>query len=108
MENVSCIICNNSKFDLFKKFNINNCQYVLVKCFSCSFVFLNPRISEKDMLSYYDSNYLPFQKKRTFMNTIYKIVRKINFNFKYKILYKSLKNKSKNLDIGSGDNFFSS
>ena len=107
MININCIICNENNFNLFSTFDLDIGKYTLVKCINCDFVYLNPRIEEKNISNFYDINYQPFQKKVSFLNIIYKCLRKINFIFKYRIINRYNKNKDKILDIGSGDNFFS-
>ena len=107
MKDINCIICNKNEFELFSTFNLNIGNYTLVKCIKCDFVFLNPRINEEDISKFYDSNYQPFQKKISFINIIYKFLRKVNFFLKYRIITKYMINKGTNLDLGSGDNFFS-
>ena len=106
MENTNCIICNKINNELFSTFIIDKNKYTLVRCIDCNFVYLNPRIEEKNISQFYNDDYQPFQKKISFLNIIYKIARKINFYFKYKIISK-YNSKGKILDIGSGDNFFS-
>ena len=106
MENTNCIICNKRSNELFSTFIIDKNNYTLVRCIDCNFVYLNPRIKEKNISQFYNDDYQPFQKKISFLNIIYKILRKINFYFKYKII-RRYNSKGKILDIGSGDNYFS-
>lgn len=107
MESTNCIICNKSSFDIFKLLEFDNKKFTLVKCLKCSLVFLNPRLNESDIGKYYNENYKPFQKKKNFINSIYKIIRHINFYIKKKIIIEYVGKNKNNLDIGSGDSFFS-
>ena len=107
MININCLICKKNETEIFKPFKTSVHDYTLVSCKSCSFVYLNPRLSEMKIKKYYNQNYMPFLKKKSIFNIIYKIFRKINFIYKFFIITKYLPRKSKNLDIGSGDNFFS-
>ena len=107
MEKTSCIICNKRSFNIFKIFKFLDKKFTLVKCLKCSLVFLNPRVCESDIVEHYDLNYKPFQKTKSFTNTIYRLIRKINFIIKKKILIKYVGKNKNNLDVGSGDSFFS-
>ena len=107
MININCLICKKNETEIFKPLKISFNNYTLVNCKSCSFVYLNPRLSELEIKKYYNQNYMPFLKKKSIFNIVYKIFRKMNFIYKFFIITKYIPRKSKNLDIGSGDNFFS-
>ena len=66
MENTNCIICNKINNELFSTFIIDKNKYTLVRCIDCNFVYLNPRIEEKNISQFYNDNYQPFQKKYNF------------------------------------------
>jgi len=106
MEFTNCIICDSEKQSDFQITNSNN-SFTLVKC-DCDFIYLNPRPDIKEIEEYYKKdNYFPHSDQKSFM---YKFLRKISFNWKYRIVKSFFDNKNSNkilLDVGSGDGSFS-
>ena len=68
MESINCIVCGNTKttpyIQVLDRLSQNSEIFQLVKC-NCNFVFLNPRPTEREMPTYYNSTkYDPHNVKR--------------------------------------------
>ena len=105
---VNCYICNSSNQSEFVsvKDDISDEIFNIVKCV-CGFCYINPRPSQDEMARYYDQpNYHPHSKGGGFLYYIYKLVQKITFRSKFRLM-NSFKTKSiRHLDYGGGDGSF--
>ena len=110
MEKVNCIICNNENNKSLLSYHLrdsNGNKFNLAYCDSCDFSYLDPRPSKKDISSYYDVNYHPYQKRnKNIFNYMYRFIQIITFYWKRKIIRKFSHNGKKLLDIGAGSNNF--
>ncbi len=105
METINCSICDKANANPYLKVPnisfIEPIKFQLVKCKNCNFVYLNPRLCSKEIIKYYNNDYLPFTSK----NNLYSLIQKILFRWKRYIIELS-KNKGNIIDIGSGNNNF--
>jgi len=111
MEKLSnCPVCGHTHFTPFlnaKDHTVSQEQFQLVECQQCGFVFTNPRPAQENLGKYYKSlNYVSHSDTSAgFINKLYKQVRKITLNQKYKLIKPYLENNNL-LDIGSGAGAF--
>ena len=107
---ISCPACGDSSFESFIKtkaqMHSNKELFNFDQCSSCSLVFLNPRVSLKNLKNYYTSYYLPYRGSKAW-GKFEKLVdssqqkldlRRVNTITKYH----KLSEKSLILDIGCG------
>ena len=107
---ISCPACGDSSFESFIKtkaqMHSNKELFNFDRCSSCSLVFLNPRVSLKNLKNYYTSYYLPYRGSKAW-GKFEKLVdssqqkldlRRVNTITKYH----KLSEKSLILDIGCG------
>ena len=104
LEFVNCLICDSDNTETLFEVVVNNSFMSIVKC-NCSFVYLNPRPTIKDIGVYYDKSYSPhnFNRQSIFL----KILQNISFYWKRYIISKYCSISKKLLDIGGGDGSFS-
>ena len=101
MENVKCIVCNRNNYKLFTKLStneFNHNSFNLVKCLECSMVYLNPRLSARNIKVYYNNNYRPHNNKSNF----HLFLQKINHYWKKSIITGYIKGGCL-IDVGSGN-----
>ena len=110
METNKCIICeknDNSPFiEVSDRLAKDNNIYQLVKC-KCGFIYLNPRPSESNIYTYYNSGeYDPHKiESNNVFNKIYKVVQWAALKWKKRKISKFYKC-GKLLDIGGGNGDF--
>ena len=110
MESVNCIICGSDNNSIYKKIKDKlNPLFVfnIVKC-NCGFIYLNPRPDSNEISKYYNNSYLPYSKEKAVLVYIYRIIRKITFFWKYKMLLRFNSSFRDLLDYGGGTGDFSS
>ena len=109
MESINCPICESTQNKHYKSFKEKNNidQFNLVKC-DCNFIFLNPRPDSNEIKKYYDSEYLPHTKSKSFFNSLYNFTQRLTFYWKLKIIKKNIPEYTNVLDIGGGSGKFSS
>ncbi len=106
----ACPLCNNPAFEPFlvcKDYTSSLEHFSLVRCSSCSFVFLNPRPDAVSLPAYYESReYISHSRKPTGpIDLIYLFAR--NFTLRWKTrLIKKYKSKISILDFGCGTGGF--
>lgn len=111
METLSnCPICNSEEKTLFltcKDNTVSRETFNIVQCFSCGFMFTNPRPEENKIGDYYKSNeYVSHSNtKKGFVNSVYQIVRKYTLIKKLELISGFYKT-GNILDIGSGTGEF--
>ena len=86
-----CPICKNQDFSLVLNTAdhfLTNEKFDLVKCNQCSLVFTNPIPTRDHLGSYYESSeYLSHKpEQKSLRNFVYRLVRKININRKYRLV----------------------
>lgn len=106
----NCPICNSDKLTLHitcKDYMISSEIFEITKCFSCSFLFTNPRPSPEKLDSYYESDdYVSHSNKsNNLTNIIYKIARQFTLSSKLRIINEITNNKTI-LDFGCGTGYF--
>ena len=112
MESIGCIVCENRKTTPYIKvrdrLSQNSETFQLVKC-DCNFVFLNPRPTEGEIPTYYNStDYDPHNvKKNDKWGKLYKYVQKAALRWKFSKIASFYPN-GKLLDIGGGNGEFTS
>ena len=109
MVQTNCYICKDDNYTSFTSIqhNFYDETFTIVEC-RCGFCYLNPRPKSAEMKKYYNtSDYHPYSKGNGFIYFIYRMVQKITFRGKYKILKKYATNDIKHLDYGGGDGKFS-
>ena len=90
----SCPICKSKEFVKkldCKDYSTSKEQFTIVSCETCSFVFTNPRPSDKDLEKYYISDmYISHtNQKNGIFNWLYQTVRKYAINRKLSLLKKT-------------------
>ena len=106
---VNCYICNSSNQSKFVSIedDISNEIFNIVKCV-CGFCYINPRPSQDEMDRYYDQpNYHPHSKGDGLLYYIYKLVQKITFRRKFRLMTSFKTGSIEHLDYGGGDGSFS-
>ena len=112
MESIGCIVCGNRKttpyIKVLDRLSQNSDTFQLVKC-DCNFVFLNPRPTESEIPTYYNSTeYDPHNvKKNDKWGRLYKCVQKAALRWKFSKIASFYPN-GKLLDIGGGNGEFAS
>ena len=112
MESIGCIVCGNRKttpyIEVLDRLSQNSETFQLVKC-DCNFVFLNPRPTEGEISTYYNSTeYDPHNvKKNDKWGRLYKCVQKATLRWKFSKIASFCSN-GKLLDIGGGNGEFTS
>ncbi len=111
MEEISsCPVCGHTHFTPFltaKDHTVSKEQFQIVECKECGFVFTNPRPLQENLGKYYKSTAYVSHSDTSdgIINKLYKQVRKITLNQKYKLVKPYLENNNL-LDIGSGAGAF--
>lgn len=105
-EILRCEICEGSEFADFMQctdYFLTKEKFLLKKCENCGLVFVSPRPEIKDLNKYYNSqDYISHSgSEKGIINKIYKRIRHITHNRKYRLVDKFSNEKSV-LDIGSG------
>ena len=112
MESIGCIVCGNRKttpyIEVVDRLSQNSDTFQLVKC-DCNFVFLNPRPTESEIPTYYNSTeYDPHNvKNNDKWGKLYKCVQKAALRWKFSKIASFYPN-GKLLDIGGGNGEFTS
>ena len=112
MESIGCIVCGNSKttpyIEVLDRLSQNSETFQLVKC-DCNFVFLNPRPTEDEISTYYNStDYDPHNvKNNDKWGRLYKCIQKATLRWKFSKIASFYSN-GKLLDIGGGSGEFAS
>lgn len=106
----NCPICKSTEFSLFKEckdYTSSDEIFKISACNSCGFAFTNPIPEENEIGKYYESDeYISHSNtSKGIINKLYQFVRNITLDKKVNLL-KSLTNKRKLLDIGSGTGEF--
>jgi SAM-dependent methyltransferase len=106
----SCPVCGHTHFTPFltaKDHTVSKEQFQIVECKECGFVFTNPRPLQENLGKYYKSTAYVSHSDTSdgIINKLYKQVRKITLNQKYKLVKPYLENNNL-LDIGSGAGAF--
>lgn len=107
-----CPLCKSGLFlnhTTVKDHMITQEEFLLCKCTKCALVFTNPRPSEEEIQSYYDSkDYISHHdKENNITSLLYKWVRKITVTQKSKLLLKYANAQSNRiLDYGCGSGYF--
>ena len=107
---ISCPACGDSSFESFIKtkaqMHSNKELFNFDQCSSCSLVFLNPRVSLKNLKNYYTSYYLPYRGSKAwgkFEKLVDSSQEKLDLRRVNTITnYHKLSEKSLILDIGCG------
>ena len=107
---ISCPACGDSSFESFIKtkaqMHSNKELFNFDQCCSCSLVFLNPRVSLKNLKNYYTSYYLPYRGSKAwgkFEKLVDSSQEKLDLRRVNTITnYHKLSEKSLILDIGCG------
>ena len=86
-----CPVCQSKDLDSYKTckdFTVSNEKFNIVNCKNCDFKFTNPRPAEHELMQYYQSpQYISHSNKtNSFINLIYKNVRKITVKQKTKLV----------------------
>lgn len=105
-EILKCEICEGARFNEFltcKDHFLTKEKFLLKKCANCGIVFVNPRPEMNHLGNYYNSpEYISHSgSEKGLVNKIYKKIRTITHNKKYKLI-RSLSSDKSILDIGSG------
>lgn len=105
-----CPICNEQKLGFLyacKDYSTSGEIFNISICLSCDFIFTNPRPKDENLGKYYLSdNYISHTNKReSFFEKAYHLVRKISIKWKLRLVKKYAKRKS-HLDIGCGTGEF--
>ena len=88
METINCIVCGENKttpyIEVSDRLSKNPELFQLVKC-DCNFVYLNPRPSEVNISTYYNSpEYDPHNfSKNNKLGKIYKLVQWVALRWKF-------------------------
>ncbi|MDC0204247.1 class I SAM-dependent methyltransferase [Flavobacteriales bacterium] len=106
----SCPACKGKKFVKkldCKDHSTSKEQFTIVSCETCSFIFTNPRPSDKDLEKYYISDmYISHTNQKSgVFNWLYQTIRKHAINRKVRLL-KKITTKKTHLDIGCGTGDF--
>ena len=104
MKNVNCLICKSESCDLL--FQLKETR--VVKCRKCSFVYMNPRQDDQEILNLYNKNYFKSKEPRHFGYADY-LTQRPNFHKTFELrlrLLSKFKNPGKILDVGAGPGFF--
>ena len=110
MVSAECYICNSSTQSKFVsvKDDTTNEIFNIVKCV-CGFCYVSPRPDQDEMARYYNLiDYHPHSKGSGLLYYIYKLVQKITYRSKYRLLSSYSFNSITHLDYGGGDGSFSS
>ena len=109
MVSAKCYICNSSKYSIFTsvKDDITDELFTIVQCV-CDFCYVYPRPPQDEIEKYYKlSSYHPHSKGNGLLYSIYKLIQKITFRNKFKLLKKYSTLDFSHLDYGGGDGSFS-
>jgi len=106
----SCPICSNTEYRPFlkvKDWSISKEDFYIVQCNGCGLSFTNPRPSEAEIGSYYESNdYISHSDTNSgFINKIYQLVKTFTIRQKTEMVA-SRATKKTLLDIGCGTGDF--
>ncbi|MFT4031132.1 MAG: class I SAM-dependent methyltransferase [Siphonobacter sp.] len=107
----NCPVCKGTHFSSYlvcKDYTVSQEMFSLVKCTSCGFIFTNPRPTETEIGSYYQSNeYISHSNtKQGLIAQVYHTVRKITLKSKLKLINRLHPTKGTLLDIGCGTGMF--
>ncbi|MFH0865377.1 MAG: class I SAM-dependent methyltransferase [Bacteroidota bacterium] len=105
-EILKCEICDGNEFADFMQctdYFLTKERFFLKKCKNCGLVFVNPRPEIQNLKNYYESpDYISHSgSEKGIVNKIYKRIRQITHNKKYKLV-NSFSTEKNILDIGSG------
>ena len=106
-----CPVCNsknNIPFINCKDFTVSQKVFVIVECKDCGFKFTNPRPSENEIGSYYQSeDYISHSNtKKGVINLLYQTVRKYTLKQKINLINSLVNSKGNLLDVGCGTGEF--
>jgi 2-polyprenyl-3-methyl-5-hydroxy-6-metoxy-1,4-benzoquinol methylase len=107
---IACPLCKGEEFkNRFGciDYTVSKETFQVVECNSCGFVLTNPRPFEKDLGNYYKSDtYISHSDtSKGLVNKLYKAIRKITLNQKYRLISPFIESNSL-LDIGCGTGAF--
>lgn len=108
LENISCPVCENDEFRVIfksKDFRFKNVKEIfnVVKCVSCGFIFLNPRLEKSQISGVYPLSF--YEREDTLLFKLIEPFFRIAQNSTARLLKKYKKN-GKALDIGCGSGNF--
>ncbi len=106
-----CPVCKNKQFDNYMicdDHSVSGESFALVKCNKCELVFTNPRPEVSSLPKYYQSDeYISHtDDSNSFINIIYKIVRRYTLNSKTNLITRINGAKGSVLDYGCGTGDF--
>ncbi|MBC8257126.1 MAG: class I SAM-dependent methyltransferase [Candidatus Marinimicrobia bacterium] len=110
MENINCIVCgkniSTAYIEVSDRLSKSPELFQLVKC-DCNFVYLNPRPSQANISTYYNSpEYDPHNNlKNNKLGKLYKLVQSVALRFKFRRI-SSFHKSGKILDVGGGNGEF--
>lgn len=58
MKDINCPICSESNYNIICKKKYSTNEYSIVRCSSCLFYFTNPEPNEKELIEFYNNEYL--------------------------------------------------
>lgn len=111
-EITACPICDQTAFLHYitcEDHTVSHQKFSLDKCVSCGFVFTNPRPTDKDLPTYYQSDaYISHSNRSaTLIDKAYKFARTFTLKWKYNLIRKNtLVNPKSILDFGCGTGAF--
>ena len=90
MEKIRCIICNSYNDKPIIKLHSNRLSKIytfnLVECGTCKLIYLNPRFTERELISFYKDDYSPHKAIISgFRDRIYNFCQNITFKWKKNI-----------------------
>ncbi len=106
-----CPVCENKQFNNYMicdDYSVTGESFALVQCTNCSLVFTNPRPGIDNLSRYYQSDeYISHTNKASsFINIVYKIIRRYTLSQKVKLIGRINEKKGTVLDYGCGTGDF--